>query len=179
MSNAHRYLPHYTIADYQSWEGDWELWQGIPIAMTPSPFGPHQRVAKNLVFEVESQIRRQDCRATVLYEIDWVVSDDTVVRPDMVLICGDAPEKHLEQPPEVVAEIQSESTALRDRESKRDLYKSSGVRVYLLIDPKHHMFEVYQRTPTGDWSYQVVEDQIQLSICDDCEIVIRRESLFR
>ena len=33
------YKPRYTVDDYESWAGDWELWQGTAIAMTPSPFG--------------------------------------------------------------------------------------------------------------------------------------------
>ncbi|MCS7468024.1 Uma2 family endonuclease [Stieleria sp. ICT_E10.1] len=178
MSAAPRYLPHYTVADYRQWEGDWELWQGIPVSMTPSPFGPHQRIAKNVVFEIESQIRKQQCRASVLYEIDWIVSDETVVRPDVVVICGDAPEEHVESPPALVAEIQSESTAGRDREAKRDLYRENGVQTYLLIDPDGETLEAYRRTPTGDWNHEVVNETIRLSICDDCEIQIDRDSLF-
>ena len=30
-------LPHYSYQDYRRWEGDWELIEGIPYAMTPSP----------------------------------------------------------------------------------------------------------------------------------------------
>lgn len=30
-------LPHYTYDDYVTWEGRWELIQGIPYAMTPAP----------------------------------------------------------------------------------------------------------------------------------------------
>jgi hypothetical protein len=41
MSSAARYSPNYTIKDYRQWQGDWELWRGIAVAMTPSPFGKH------------------------------------------------------------------------------------------------------------------------------------------
>ena len=41
MSIAPKYQPHYTVDDYQHWEGDWELWNGVAVAMAPSPFGPH------------------------------------------------------------------------------------------------------------------------------------------
>ena len=41
VSTAPRYLPHYTVADHAAWQGDWELLDGVAVAMTPSPFGPH------------------------------------------------------------------------------------------------------------------------------------------
>lgn len=51
MSTVPRYIPRYTIDDYQHWEGDWELIDGVPIAMTPSPFGHHERIVSRLSFE--------------------------------------------------------------------------------------------------------------------------------
>ena len=48
MSTAPRYVPHYTVSEYARWEGDWELIDGVPIAMSPSPFGPHERVGSEL-----------------------------------------------------------------------------------------------------------------------------------
>jgi len=31
------YQEHYTFNDYQHWEGNWELIEGMPYAMSPSP----------------------------------------------------------------------------------------------------------------------------------------------
>jgi hypothetical protein len=42
VSTAPRYLPHYTVADHAAWEGDWELLDGVALAMTPSPFWGRQ-----------------------------------------------------------------------------------------------------------------------------------------
>jgi len=44
MSAAPRYIPNYTVNDYMLWEGDWQLIDGVPIAMSPSPFGQHERI---------------------------------------------------------------------------------------------------------------------------------------
>ena len=35
-------LEKYTYEDYRHWEGDWELIDGIPQAMAPSPALKHQ-----------------------------------------------------------------------------------------------------------------------------------------
>ena len=48
MRTASKYDPHYTVADYEQWSGDWELWKGTAVAMTPSPFGKLQLVGANL-----------------------------------------------------------------------------------------------------------------------------------
>ncbi|MCS7466925.1 Uma2 family endonuclease [Stieleria sp. ICT_E10.1] len=179
MPTAGRYLPHYTVEDLQRWEGDWELWQGIAVSMTPSPFGSHQRVARNLVVELDVKIRELGCQANVLYEIDWIVSRDTVVRPDVIVVCGAAPEKHVESPPPLIAEIQSASTVERDREAKRDLYQDQGVGIYLLIDPDQETFEAYRKTGEQDWKHEMITDTIEFSICGDCHLRLSKASLFR
>jgi len=51
---APRYEPHYSVADYLQWEGEWELWNGIAAALSPAPLGPHERAAAKLVFHIGS-----------------------------------------------------------------------------------------------------------------------------
>lgn len=36
------YVPRYTVEDHALWEGEWELWSGAPVAMSPSPDMVHQ-----------------------------------------------------------------------------------------------------------------------------------------
>ena len=133
MATAPKYTPHYTHADYEQWSGDWELWQGVAVAMTPSPFGKHQLVGANFVGLLRSACQRTDYR--VLYEIDWIISEDTVVRPDVVIHYGAIPERHLETPPVLITEILSPSTESKDKTSKRELYQHEGVQYYLIADP--------------------------------------------
>ncbi|HQZ67651.1 MAG TPA: Uma2 family endonuclease, partial [Planctomycetaceae bacterium] len=83
-SNAVRYSPSYTIADYALWEGDWELWNGVAVCMSPAPTPMHQLVATNIAAEIRDQLRRNpDCRCLVLAETDWQIDNATVVRPDV------------------------------------------------------------------------------------------------
>ncbi len=39
-------LDTYTYKDYKLWEGDWELINGHPQAMTPSPKYEHQKFSQ-------------------------------------------------------------------------------------------------------------------------------------
>ena len=57
MSTARRYRPHYLVADYQQWEGHWELWFGTAVAMAPAPFGPHERAVSEISFQIQSSVK--------------------------------------------------------------------------------------------------------------------------
>jgi len=135
MPIAPGYDPHYSVADYLQWEGDWELWNGTAVAMSPSPLGPHERAAAKLVFQIESCLQAQGCPCATYAGLDWIVSDDTVVRPDVMVVCGSQPGRHLERPPALTIEILSDATAEKDRTAKRSLYELAGVSHYLLVDP--------------------------------------------
>ncbi len=128
------WLPHYTAEEYRRWEGDWELIDGIPFAMTPSATFLHQRVGARIVMQLEQQL--ESCRdCTLVYETDWVVADDTVVRPDIAVFCAPVTEAYPRIPPRLVVEILSEATRHKDETVKRALYAANGVRHYLLVDP--------------------------------------------
>lgn len=86
MSLAKKYLPNYTVEDYQQWKGDWELIEGIPYAMTPSPFEVHQKVVANFISQIQPQVKQ--CKQTVFVysELDWIVNENTVVRTDLMIV---------------------------------------------------------------------------------------------
>ena len=94
MSTA-RTSSRHTAADYATWSGDWELHAGEAIAMTPSPFGRHGELLARMAAVLCNAIDAAGCNATVLAEVDWIVNDQTVVRPDLAVICGAAPVGHL------------------------------------------------------------------------------------
>jgi Uma2 family endonuclease len=178
VSAAEKYIPHYTLADYQTWEGQWELWAGVPVAMTPSPFGRHQAVLTRLARQLGNELERAQCEAEVLVELDWIISDDTVVRPDLVVVCGPPPERHLESAPTLAAEILSDSSSRRDSVHKRDLYEEQGVDVYMLIDPEQETIEVYRRSQTKVWTAESVKLKIDLTLCGHCMVTIDKSKLF-
>lgn len=178
MSAAPKYRPRYSVDDYSTWEGDWELWDGLAVAMSPSPFGVHQLVLFNLAGELRTQLRDQGCDAVALGEIDWIISRETVVRPDVVVLCGDAPDKHIESTPALVAEVLSASTAERDRTFKRDLYDEQGVGVYLVIDPESKTMHAYRRDDVGKWNEESVTGSITFNICGNCSATIQLADLF-
>jgi len=76
----------YTYADYATWPGDWELMEGVPVAMSPAPTLKHQAVALEIARQWANQL--DECPACrVLHEVDWKLSEETVLRPDVVVTC--------------------------------------------------------------------------------------------
>ncbi len=131
------YQPHYTIEDYLHWKGDWELWDGIPVSMSPSPGFFHQTIAGELFSQVKSQLLKnscpEDCRAVL--ELDWHVDSNTVVRPDLMVVCEKPDGQWVTRRPELAVEILSPSSRRKDLTAKRDLYAANGVPFYLILDP--------------------------------------------
>lgn len=179
MSSAYRYLPHYSVRDYLLWDGDWELWQGIPVAMTPSPYGPHARVLVSAASALKQAVDTRGCAATVLAEIDWIISDDMVVRPDVLIVCGSEPPRHVEQPPALVVEILSEGTRQRDQDEKRLLYQDCGVPYYLLLDPEHGQLTALQLGPDGRYVQLAEREVVRLQICGTCSLEVPIAPMFR
>ena len=179
MSSAPRFVPRYSVDDYRLSPGDWELIDGVPFAMSPSPFGPHQQTSLRLAGHLLQQIDRQNCGATVLQELDWVIDRHTVVRPDVILLCGPTPPRHMKSTPALIAEILSPSTAEHDRRFKRDIYEEQGVEHYLLLDPQAKQIQWLQRSQEGSYVERGPEREMQFSICDSCTVTIDRDAVFR
>lgn len=145
-------IEHYTYDDYCLWKGKWELIEGMPMAMTPSPIIKHQAIASNFLFELKKSIG--DCKkCLVLTEEDWKISDDTVVKPDVVLICDEPNEQYITKAPEVVVEIISPSSAKRDEVFKFDLYEEEKVLFYIIAYPEETKAKVY-KLENGKYSKQ-------------------------
>ena len=142
MSDAVKILPHYTYDDYLHWEGKWEIIEGIPYAMSPAPGPKHQRIAVNL--STVFALALKNCKACTVYQpLDYLLQNDTVLQPDMLIVCDEIEKKFLDFPPGLVAEILSPATALKDRHTKYSLYQSQAIPYYIIIDPDAEEAEVH------------------------------------
>lgn len=140
---AAKYRPHYTYDDYCQWEGRWELIEGMPYAMSPSPVPEHQRVSVLLCIEFEKAIKKcKKCR--VFQPLDWKITEYTIVQPDLLIICDKIEKKFLDFAPALIVEILSPATASKDRGEKMELYQSQRVKYYLIVDPQFKKVEIYE-----------------------------------
>ncbi len=143
MPTSIKILPHYSYKDYIHWEGRWEVIEGMPYAMSPAPMPIHQKVTNNLSAEFTFQLKK--CKNCNVYQpIDYKIDEYTILQPDMLIVCREIKKKYLDFPPDLVAEILSPSTALKDRHTKFDLYQSQKIKYYLIISPETKEIEIYQ-----------------------------------
>ena len=136
---THDYKPLYTYQDYKYWEGNWELIDGYPHAMSPSPFRKHQLLNTEFTFELKSVLNRNhtDCKQCRVYQdLDWIVSENTIVRPDVMIVCEEFKENFLGFAPVFIVEILSPSTSMKDFNNKYRLYESEKVNYYIIINPE-------------------------------------------
>jgi Uma2 family endonuclease len=182
MGTAPRYQPHYSVADYSRWEGRWELWAGIAVAASPSPPGAHGKLLTRLVTALSNAIDAAACDATVLVGIDWVVSQNTVVRPDVTVVLGREPAGHLEATPALVAEVVSGTTRERDMVFKRALYEERGASWYLIADPDHRAIDILSLGLTRRYEALMRDPgsaAVTITLCNACRLTIDLAQLFR
>jgi len=168
----------YTAADYRRWEGDWELIDGVAYAMAPSPVVVHQDVSMRISLALGEALKDcPHCRA--LYEIDVQFSDDTVVRPDVLVICHEPEGDWITRAPELVFEIISPKTARRDEVTKFQLYRDEGIAWYVIVYPDARKAKVWHLI---DGEYRKVgdfHDETQHIALSKCTIDLDFSRLWR
>lgn len=136
----------YTWDDYQSWPDDerWEIIDGHPYAMSPSPASRHQLIISALAAALFDQLRGKSCR-TFVAPMDVRLSDEDVVQPDLLIVCDEKQIKrtHIEGAPKIVVEVLSPASEQHDRRTKRECYARFGVPEYWIVTPFPHLVEVF------------------------------------
>ena len=169
MSIAEKYRPYYTYEDYCQWEGNWELIEGMPYAMSPAPVPAHQSVSVLLSFEFVKALK--NCKNCKLFQpLDWKLKEDTIVQPDLLIVCDKIEKKFLDFPPVLVVEILSPATASKDRGEKMELYHSQKVKYYLIVDPQFKKLEIYEFSQAQYEPVSVNPETYHFTLHDNCTI---------
>jgi Uma2 family endonuclease len=141
---AYENLPHYSYEDYLKWDGRWEIINGIAYAMSPAPSPKHQKITFKIAKELDSnfECNKKECEVYIA-PVDWKISDDTVVQPDVAIFCEN-PTQYFSTTPPLVVEVLSKATALKDVTTKFKLYEKADVEYYILVEPNSEVFDVYK-----------------------------------
>jgi Uma2 family endonuclease len=170
--------PGYTLEDWQSWEGRWELIHGVAYDMTPSPGTEHQRISSHLhlslghaLEEAKGKGGRGNCE--LFHAPTDVFLDSGVFIPDLLVVCDPAKitPRGIEGAPDLVVEILSPSTAGKDVTRKWWAYEAAGVAEYLIVDPEEKVGRLlrleggrYQEAARVEWGGVVAVLGGQLSL---------------
>jgi Uma2 family endonuclease len=143
--------PRYTYADYLEWDEAerYEIIDGEAYMMaTPSRI--HQEISMALSAVLYTCLEGKPCK---VYAAPFSVrlfpekdeSDDTVVEPDITMICDPSKldDRGCNGAPDFIVEIISPSTARYDRIVKFNKYREAGVREYWIADPEEKVVSAY------------------------------------
>jgi len=141
----------FTYADFLNWPDDIraEIIYGVAYIMN-TPAINHQRISGRLFLKLANFLEGKTCEVfTAPVGVRPFPkedkSDDTVVIPDIIVVCD--PEKlddySCNGAPDLIIEILSPSTRRKDRHLKRELYQKAGVREYWIVSPNDNEIEVY------------------------------------
>ena len=157
MSSVEKILPNYSYEEYSHWVGRWEIIDGIPYAMSPLPRLRHQEIAGNMYFEFKSALKNKDCNCKAFLPLDYKISDTTVLQPDVLVVCNpEMDKKVLEKKPQIVVEVLSPSTMLKDRNSKFYIYQQEKIPYYIIIDVDKNEIEVYHLKEDGKYQLESI-----------------------
>lgn len=142
------YLPHYSTQDYATWKGAWELIEGVPYAMGPSPTIIHQSISQKIAYQLSNLLTNcKSCKA--LLAVDWKINEETIVQPDNLVVCEPVKGQYLTKAPKIIFEILSPATAKKDTGIKFDLYQQEGVAYYITVNPDESVAKVYKLSDDG------------------------------
>jgi len=143
----------WTYADYKDWElkpGErYEIIDGAAYAMS-APNDYHQSMLMELAKQIAVFLTGKPCKirpapydVRLFYEEDE--SDDTVVQPDISVICDREKlgKEGCRGAPDFVIEILSPSNSAIEMQRKFHLYREAGVREYWIVDGEHKTVSAY------------------------------------
>ena len=144
--------------------------------MSLSPIRKHQGVGGKIYshLRVEIDSLKDTCgNCEVHYELDWIVNENNVLRPDIALVCDETGD-FISHPPIIVVEILSPSTALKDRQVKYEIYQENGVKYYIIVDPAPMRHRAYELKDGAYCDYHdttfIIHDNCKISV-DVAELI--------
>lgn len=125
-----------------------EFWEeklnGQVILMSPRPSVNHNQVVGNIYHIFRSYLKGKRCRAFA-DGVDVFLTENDNIIPDAMIVCN----KDIIRPdgihgaPDLVVEVLSPGTTKNDRGYKKDLYETTGVKEYWIVDPALRSIETY------------------------------------
>jgi Uma2 family endonuclease len=155
-ADAAEYAPEerFTYGDYKSWElkpGErFELIDGIAYGMS-APNTRHQGIVTELTRQFANFLVGKPCKVFVapfdvrlFYEGDD--EDDTVVQPDLTVICDEAKRgpEGCRGAPDMVVEVLSPSNKAGMLLLKQEAYRRAGVKEFWVIEPEGKILFAYR-----------------------------------
>jgi len=174
----------YTYEDYITWDDDvrCELIDGIIYNMA-APTVRHQQVTGEIFSQLKNFLKGKKCEPFIS-PIDVRLNadkpfkkDNNVVQPDVIVLCDpskiDDKERSINGAPDLVIEVLSPSSSLKDRNLKYAKYLEAGVREFWIVDIHNQLIEVnaFEDGPHIRFIHNIT-DTVPVRILEGCTIDI-------
>jgi Uma2 family endonuclease len=139
------------LAFAEAREGKWELFDGVPVAMSPERIR-HISVKGRAYIALDQAIRVAGLACSALTDgVTVRVRDDRAFIPDALVLCPPpSPDAIVIDNPVIVVEVLSPSTLAVDHGIKLEGYFSlASVQHYLILDPDSRMVIRHARGEDG------------------------------
>ena len=136
-------------------------------------------IASRLTAEFQNAIEKESCECSVYQPIDYKVAKDTILNPDLLIVCKPITKQFLDFSPELVVEILSPATVLKDRHTKFEIYQQQQILYNIIVDIDTKRVKVWQLNEAGKYSQvSIDETKTQLFAFKDCSFSIVFENIW-
>jgi Uma2 family endonuclease len=124
----------------------YELLEGEMIKRS-APAIIHQRILRKLMVAINSFVESNNGGEIFCAPIDVILDNYNVLQPDLIFISASQGEIlsniAIKGAPDLVIEILSPTSVVRDRFAKKRIYERSGIKEYWLVSPEYAEIEVF------------------------------------
>ena len=181
----------YTYSDYINWpdEEKWELIEGVAYNMSPSPSRRHQEILRELLGQFWSFLKDKPCQVySAPFDVRLPKADEkdediqTVVQPDILVVCDQnkLDEKGCRGAPDLIIEIISPFSIVKDLKEKFSLYEKSRVKEYWIVYPIEKIAMVFTLEKNKEYGKPKTysqQDKIEVVFLDG--LTIDLETVFK
>ena len=116
--------------------------------MAPAPILGHSNIIAEILTSIKNYCRVNNCGRVFADNTDVHLPDGNLFRPDIVVVTKENSEimnwkGAIYGVPDMVVEVLSPSTRVRDLTVKKDVYEKNGVKEYWIVDPYMRSVDVY------------------------------------
>lgn len=123
------------------------------LHVTPSPGVRHQRVVKRVLRTLDDFVEAHELGEVFVSPFDVLFGEGDYMEPDVLFVRRDradvVTDRGIEGAPDLVVEVLSPSTEVRDRGIKLERYRHFGVPEYWIVDPQERSLEVWKSGETA------------------------------
>ncbi|MBF0519716.1 MAG: Uma2 family endonuclease [Nitrospirae bacterium] len=155
-----------------------EIIEGEEI-MGPSPFGKHQRIISNLNYIIQHYVKEKTIGYVYFAPLDVIFEDEiNRLQPDLLFIRKENMgifQDWVRGVPDMVCEVVSSGTYVRDTAVKRAIYEKYRVPEYWIVIPEFNAVEILiiEDGNYKTYSFAELEGVVKSKVIDGLEVNIK------